>query len=474
MFKAIIQFGYRSDLPSYLKRRIEPTNITALLLLFVVAIPFAILTPIYFPASLTFIPVSGMVTCIGVLVANRMGAIKYSRLFLSILPVTQAALYNLFLCGPSDDPIPSVHLISLAFALVPFVTFDLKEKVMVICTSLYSMGLILSFPITRSWITLAADTSVLRHGWLSVTTLVLGILTAFCCMIGLAMISKQAEIESEESRLKAEERSQVLLNQQEENKQKTEALEKAQAEEKKRQWASDGLTQLMEIIRRNSGSEGAFDEMMATIVSYLGANQGGIFTANRDSDSSTHLRLVSCYAYQRKKFVKKVIELGEGLVGQVFMEQQSIRLTEIPANYVQITSGLGKANPTSLLIVPLMVNDVVEGVIELASFQTFSDHEVAFVEKLGETIASYIQTQRTTHETKLLLTQAQEQAEELRAAEEEMRQNQEELQATQEEMNRRYQALEQQAAEREQQLINKISELERSNGKSSVSEIITG
>jgi PAS domain S-box-containing protein len=118
------------------------------------------------------------------------------------------------------------------------------------------------------------------------------------------------------------------------------------------------------------------------------------------------------------------------------MERRTIFLKEVPQDYVSITSGLGGANPSSLLIVPLRVNDQIEGVLEIASFKEYKDHEIGFVEQVGEIIASTISNERINYKTRKLLEESQQHAEELRAQEEEMRQNMEEMQATQEQMHR--------------------------------------
>lgn len=457
MLETIVGAGYHDDLPNYLKKRVKPTNVVAMLMVGAVAVPFAIITPIYLPKVLTIIPILGILTGLGVLIANYYGGIRYSRLFLAVLPVTQAVLYNMYLCGPTDDPIPSVYLTSLAFALVPFVTFDAGEKRALFLTSLYSLVLIATFPITRNWYTVAADTSVIRYGWLNTVTTILGVATAFGCMIGLVRISKQSEDEIKQSRLEIKEHNQQLLAEREEGARKTKELEAAQVEEQKRQWTAAGLSQVSQIILRDGSKETIFDELLSTVVKYLNANQGGLFIVDRDDDAVHQIRLAACYAYERKKYVEKSIQPGEGLVGQTFLEQHYTYLTEIPERYVRITSGLGQTTPRALLIVPMKVNEIIEGVIELASFREFAEHEIAFVQHLGETIGSHIQSQRMMQSTQQLLRQAQEQSEELRAAEEEMRQNQEELQATQEEMNRRYRALEEQSSQREQELLAQIN-----------------
>jgi hypothetical protein len=89
------------------------------------------------------------------------------------------------------------------------------------------------------------------------------------------------------------------------------------------------------------------------------------------------------------------------------------------------------------LVVPLKVDKEIYGIVELASFRDFQPHEVSFVERLAETIASTLASVRSAQKNMHLIEQFQQQTEEMRAQEEEMRQNMEELQATQEEMGRK-------------------------------------
>lgn len=166
--------------------------------------------------------------------------------------------------------------------------------------------------------------------------------------------------------------------------------------------------------------------------------------------NSPILQLASCYAYERKKYLKRQVQPGEGLVGEAYQEGRHIYLKKIPEGYVHITSGLGKSTPTALLVMPMKVNDAIEGVIELASFQEFQDYQIAFIQKVGENMAAVLRTLSVNETTKQLLTEAQVQAEEMKAQEEEMRQNMEELSATQEEL-----------ARKEREYLRQIDELQR-------------
>ncbi len=209
-------------------------------------------------------------------------------------------------------------------------------------------------------------------------------------------------------------------------------------EDYKRNWATTGLAQIGEILRNSSSSTTElFDNILKFVVKYTNSNQGGLFLFNDDNESDTFLELVSCYAFERKKFIQKRIDAGQGLVGQCFLEGQRIYLAKVPEQYVSITSGLGGSNPNAVLLVPLRVNEKIFGVLELATFKRYEEYEIQLVEKLSESIASTISSVQANESTRMLLEKTQQQAEEMRSQEEEMRQNMEELEATQEEMRRK-------------------------------------
>jgi HAMP domain-containing protein len=212
--------------------------------------------------------------------------------------------------------------------------------------------------------------------------------------------------------------------------------------EKQRKWSTEGLAHFVGILRNNIDDTTVFTHnIISNIIEYLKANQGALFLVNDDNENDIHLELVACYAYSKRKYLHKRIEVGEGLVGQAYLEQDIIYMTQIPQDYVSIKSGLGGANPACLLIVPLKVNDKIHGVIEIASFNTFQPYEIEFIEKLGENIASTLSNAKINSKTRKLLEESQSLTEQMRAQEEEMRQNMEELEATQEEMRRTQQAI---------------------------------
>lgn len=214
--------------------------------------------------------------------------------------------------------------------------------------------------------------------------------------------------------------------------------EKRRIEEEQRNWVAHGLAQFGEILRKsNDNLEELSYEITRYLVSYLKVNQGGVYLLNETKNGDKYFELTACIAFDRRKYADKIINWSEGLIGRCGLEKETILLTDVPDNYINITSGLGEANPGTILIVPLKTNDELYGVIELAAFQVLQPFEVELVEKSAESIASTIATVKTNIQTNKLLRETQIQAEKMSQQEEELRQNLEEMRATQEESDRR-------------------------------------
>lgn len=215
-----------------------------------------------------------------------------------------------------------------------------------------------------------------------------------------------------------------------------ESLKKSAIREEQERFTNKGLAELSNIIRDNGNNlRNLTYEVIEFLVKYMKLNQGGFFIVKEEGDD-IFLELEGCYAFDRRKKINKRIQAGEGLVGQSYQEKDSIYLTEVPENYINIKSGLGDANPRSIVITPVKRDETIEGIIELASFRDLKKFEREFLEKAGESIAVALNTAKVNQRTTELYEQSQQQTEEMRAQEEEMRQNMEELSATQEEMQR--------------------------------------
>lgn len=217
-------------------------------------------------------------------------------------------------------------------------------------------------------------------------------------------------------------------------------LQKAREEEEKRKredeinnWTTKAITETSDILRSfNHNIKELTFKTLQYILDYLDITQGGIYVKN-DEEEEVYYELVSAIAFGRDKLIERKIKDEEGLVGRCAYEGLTVYMTEIPQNYVDIKSGLGGANPTTILLVPLRSTNEILGVIELISFQELEKHEIRLVERIGENLATTISNVRINQKTEKLLHQSQQQADELSRQEQEMRQNVEEMKATQEE-----------------------------------------
>lgn len=212
---------------------------------------------------------------------------------------------------------------------------------------------------------------------------------------------------------------------------------KRRDEEQQRTWVTRGVAEFGEILRRNNDNMQELSyNIIRYLVDYVNLTQAGFFllhTGDEKGDNGKKFfELTSFIAYDRRKYANKTIEWGEGLVGRCALEQRTIYMTELPENYVTVTSGLGEGDPSALILVPLKSNDVVYGVIEMAMLQPLLKHEIEFLEKTAESIAMTISTVKTNMQTQILLQETQQQAARMREQEEVSQQHLEEMRATQE------------------------------------------
>lgn len=214
-------------------------------------------------------------------------------------------------------------------------------------------------------------------------------------------------------------------------------LKQAAEEDKRRNWAANGLAQINDLLRDHADNLSKLaDEVLAYTVRYLNYNQGCFYIVEED-DQGVFLKLEATYAWGKKKYINHRVEPGDGLLGQAWQEGGPIYMRQVPHGYVKITSGLGEATPRSILILPLNSQGEVYGLIEMAAIQDIPLANREFLQKIAEAIAANLATLRTASRTTALLDQAQQQATQLKLTDEERQQSIEELQSIQEETTRK-------------------------------------
>ncbi|MEQ9442118.1 MAG: GAF domain-containing protein [Cyclobacteriaceae bacterium] len=436
-----------------MQKKIRVANSLGVVLMLGVAIPFTILSLIHFPA-LILVPVLGIVISGGSILLNAAGSVYAGRVVISLLPITLGAAFQAGLTAAGEPPVLGIHLIELSFSVMVFLVFDLREKGYLIPLMIINVLIISGFDYINAWWEPAVDATVIREGYVGTVAILNSILFTFGSVFILVQQNLLSEKKTTQLLAEARENHQKMVDSEQELKGRVAQIKITQEEEKKRQWASEGLAQVSSMLRDNDDLQAMSDRLIAHIIQYVKANQGGLFVVDEE-DGRKCIKLQACYAYERKKFLKKTIAIGEGLLGQAYLEKEYTYMTNFPEEYINITSGLGKKPPSALLIMPLMINDEVEGLLEIASFKAFEPYEIEFIQMLSENIAATLRNGKVNKQTKLLLAESQQQAEEMRAQEEEMRQNMEELQATQEQSDRLKTELE----ESQSKLQEKLAEL---------------
>ena len=193
-------------------------------------------------------------------------------------------------------------------------------------------------------------------------------------------------------------------------------------EEEQRVYVTQGIAGLGEILHLNHENiDDLCYEIIRFQVNYLNANQAMFFQADYSDPKNPVLNLRATYAYDRRKYIERQISKGDGLAGICFHERQSMYLLDIPKDYIEITSGLGKALPRNIFVVPIIAEDRVEGVIEMASFQILEKYQIEMVEQMAKSIGITLNGMRINQRTKELLEQSQKLEKEMILKEEDLK-----------------------------------------------------
>ena len=192
-------------------------------------------------------------------------------------------------------------------------------------------------------------------------------------------------------------------------------------------WLKTNLARIAGMMQGHRDLAVVAELMMDELAPLVGA-QHGTFFLSEPANGETQLRLIAGYGLLADKAAPIQYRLGQSLIGQAARSKRSIVVADLPEGYVKISSGLGEAPPANLAVLPILFEDQVLGVIELASFTPFTPVQTDFLEQLTETLGVNFNTIIANARTDALLEESQRLTSELQARSEELQDQQVELQ----------------------------------------------
>ncbi len=216
---------------------------------------------------------------------------------------------------------------------------------------------------------------------------------------------------------------------------KTEILEKEKAA-METNWYNKGMTMIMDIISKNSHDLNIMaTQFINVLVEYLGVNVGAFYILNKTEHEAPYFEMVGSFAMSDINS-KLSVSVDEGYLGVCYKEKQKLIVDNLPQGYILFKSGLGHTSLKNLILIPLLLDNELKGVIELASFEMLPEYKVSLIDKLADNLASSIEIMQMNSRMKKMVDQLNEHMEEMNSQKEEMMQNIEEMRATHEEGER--------------------------------------
>jgi HAMP domain-containing protein/CheY-like chemotaxis protein/signal transduction histidine kinase len=207
-------------------------------------------------------------------------------------------------------------------------------------------------------------------------------------------------------------------------------------------WLKTNLAKFSRMMQGQKDLESVSRLIMSELTPLVSAHHGAFFMIDNEQNTPM-LRLIASYAYRSRKHIGNRFMIGEGLVGQAALEKEPILLTNVPDDYIQITSGLGEAPPRNIIVLPILFEGEVKSVIELASFLPFSQIHQMFLDQLAESIGVVLNMIQANMRTEELLEQSQKLTLELQSQSKELQLQQDELKRSNSELEAQAKSLKQ-------------------------------
>ena len=210
-------------------------------------------------------------------------------------------------------------------------------------------------------------------------------------------------------------------------------IKSSRRKEREQTWITEGKDIVSKILREYQDLDELSYRVLQSLNDYIRSTQGALYLYDEQEGTLTNR---ATYAYNRRKYVNQVFRMGEGLVGACAYEMDYIYRTEIPEDYVTITSGiLGDQKPASILLVPLIANEELHGIVEFAFLEErVPKLTIQFLLELGEIIARTLKNLKMNLRTQFLLKESRKMTDELQKNKEQLQENAREMKSAQEKL----------------------------------------
>lgn len=162
-------------------------------------------------------------------------------------------------------------------------------------------------------------------------------------------------------------------------------------------WINEGQNGLNKKIRGEQSIKKLTDNIISYLCEYMEVQVGVLYIYN---ENPGNIEISGTYAYRAGK--SKILNLGEGLAGQVAIDKRMIIIKDIPRDSLEISSALGKTKPSNILAVPFLFENELKGVMELGFIKTIPDRNIRFINTILETIAIAINSAQANEKLKQL------------------------------------------------------------------------
>lgn len=240
----------------------------------------------------------------------------------------------------------------------------------------------------------------------------------------------------------------------------TSSLEEQKVKERDLVWTKSHIADITTSISGSHSIESLAEIFLSKVVPLVGGSHAVFYVKeNREDDREAVYKLRASYAFKERKHMSNEITVGEGLIGQAVLEKAPIILSKVPSDYITVKSGLGEATPLNLYVLPILFEDEVKGVFEIASFQPFTETQQDLLEDVVNDLGIILDSVLGRIRLAQLLEESQTMMEEIQAQSEELQSQQDELKATNEELEQQTITLRQS----EERLQLQQEELEQTN-----------